>query len=341
MSYRIVEVRADGASNRGVAEFLSKFVEDGEHPMALPGDESASVWLQRMSWWWDENPFCDEQSPRGFVLETDEGLIVGFLGLIPLNYQVDIEIIPSLVTTSFFVKTGHRTAVMGMLAKVRRLSRDFQIVDGTPSPEMRVMLEKFGYHNTEERKQYLFPVRGGSWSASKILLQPFGLISSSPSLETDGYYVTGDPYQIETIPEIHDGKVRRQLTRDSLEWLSRVGTERRQFFGLCDQYGNLQACGIGIYKEKKGIKACRLMDYVDFTDDNTGVHRLLTFLTRKPLETPLESDTGLIVWSIINAVPPVNTFSFTRDSIVHYSLPDRWKEREKLSVPMDGDYALQ
>ncbi len=341
MSYLIKEVEPDGSSNRDIAQFLAQFVRDGEHPRPEQNDHVPEMWCHRMDWWWTQNPFCEPDSPRGITLETGDGEIVGFMGMIPWKYQVDEEIIPTLVTTSFFVREGHRSAVMGMLARVRRLSRDFQIVDGTPSPEMRMMLEKFGYRNTAQRRQYLFPVKKGKWSPSKLMLQPFGLISSAPKLETKGYYVTGDPFQIESIPEIRDGKVHRLLTQESLEWLSNIGSQRRQFFGLCDQFGKLQACGIGLYKHKMGLKACRLMDYVDFTSDNTGVHRLLTFLTREPEETPLDPDTGLIAWSLINAVPPVDTFSLSRESILHYHLPDRWKEHEKLNVPMEGDYALQ
>ncbi|MEM6279404.1 MAG: hypothetical protein AAF733_08005, partial [Verrucomicrobiota bacterium] len=86
MSYRIERCTASSEEKEDLAQFLAAFVRDGEGPAGNPEEESAGLWRNRMRGWWEWNPFCVDDSPRGFIVRTEESEIVGFFGFIPHDY---------------------------------------------------------------------------------------------------------------------------------------------------------------------------------------------------------------------------------------------------------------
>ncbi len=338
MGYRIVNVVGNAGANLPVAEFLAAFVRDGELALPRPGDDDARVWEQRMRWWWDENPHCRDDSPRGFILEDESGEVVGFNGFIPFDYEVNGEPVPTLVTTSFFVREGHRSAVMGMLTRQRSLGKTHQIIDGSPSPEMRRLLEKLGYVSSGGRRQYLFPTSCLGGGAARAVLRRVGWSFALPAAE--GFSVTGDPAAFADVTTPHDGRIHRRLSADSLSWLCRVGSARRQFFGLLDCEGNPLAYAIGLFKEKAGVKGCLLMDYQDLHPDGVGLSLLLRKLLDDPAGSGLDLDTGLLLFSRFESDPASTSGGIRRDSILHYHLPPACKDREKACRPFEGDLPL-
>lgn len=337
MGYRIVNVVGNAAGNRPVAEFLASFVRDGELAMPRPGDAEADVWEQRMRWWWDENPQCHADSPRGCILEDESGTIVGFNGFIPFDYEVDKEPVPTLVTTSFFVREGHRSAVMGMLARQRSLGKTYQIIDGSPSPEMRQLLGRLGYTHSGERRQYFFPTARLGGAGARALLRTRGWSFSLPSRVGS---VTNDPLDLSAIATPQDGTLHRRCSAATLQWLTQVGSVRRQFFGLLDDTGVPLAYAIGMYKEKAGIKACLLMDYEDFHPDRKGLALLIRALLDDSRAAGLDSDTALLLLSFFETDAPNTAPGRRRDSLLYYQLPPSFRDREKACRPFEGDLSL-
>jgi len=338
MGYRIVNVVGNAGANRPVAEFLAAFVRDGELALPRPGDDEAEVWEQRMRWWWDENPHCRDDSPRGFILEDESGTVVGFNGLIPLDYEVDGEPVPTLVTTSFFVREGHRSAVLGMLTRQRSLGKTYQVIDGSPSPEMQRLLEKFGYVHSGKRRQYLFPTSRLGGSGARALLRLAGWSFALPSAQ--GTTVSNDPATLSLIAAPRDGRVHRRLSVESLQWLTRVGSVRRRFFGLLDEGGAPLAYAIGMYKEKPGVKACLLMDYEDLHPERKGLALLIRALLDDPSGSGLEPATGVILLSLFEPDAPTAPPGRARDSLLYYHLPPACRDREKACRPFEGDLPL-
>ncbi len=337
MGYRIRRITGLAENNRDAAEFLAAFVQDGELPKPRDGDACANTWQRRMGWWWNENPFCRDDSPRGFVLEDGDGRIVGFNGLIPFDYVARGEIVPTLVTTTFFVRETHRNAVMGMISKQNALSRDYQIIDGSPSPEMRRLLGKFGYQHSGERYQYFFPLRQLGGVVSQSVLRAFGLSFQLPGIHSEpGDYLAMHPNEIETIPEISDARLHRRITRESLVWLCEAGSEDRRFFGLCDRFGTLVAYAIGLFKSRCGLRACLLLDYADFSNDGDGLARLI----RKISDENAVPDASLLTWSTLGSWNRPEGSGLKRNSILHYHLPERLKSCEKACLPFEGDLPL-
>ncbi|MEM9018615.1 MAG: hypothetical protein AAGC68_16525, partial [Verrucomicrobiota bacterium] len=268
-------------------------------------------------------------------------IIVGFNGFIPFDYEIDGHLVPTLVTTTLFVLPEHRHSVIALLMRQRALAREFQIVEGSPSPEVREMLGRMGYHAACHRSQYFFPLVGLGGEVSQSLLQRIGLSVELPSArKLDREYLVNDPNEIELVPELHDGKLRRRITRESLTWLSSVGSESRTFFGLCDGKGTLLAYAIGLYKARFGLQACLLNDHVDFLPRGGGIERLIFHLTTAPFDSGLLSGTDLVAWSVLHEEERKSTVGVSRESILHFHLPGDLEAKQKACVPFEGDLPL-
>lgn len=341
MGYRVREVNGFAGENRPLAEFLASFVQDGELNSPRKGDDDADVWQRRMFWWWDENPFCTSDSPRGYILQQEDGEIVGFNGMIPFDYVVNGETLLTLITTTFFVRESHRSAVLGLLTRQRSLSRTYQIIDGSPSPEVRQLLTRQGYQHSGFRAQYFFPLKKLGGGLSQVLLKSFGfsfLLTKFHSL-TNGY-LANSPEEVEKIPSVSDSRIQRKVTRESLSWLCGVGTEDRQFFGLCDDRGELIAYAIGIYNKHWKIQSCMLVDYYDFRPQEDGMMQLLKKILSDPLASGVDPATDLITWSILNEKNRPSAAGMQRESILHYHLPPSRAHCEKRCLPIEGDLAF-
>jgi hypothetical protein len=340
MAYQITAVSGSVEERREIAAFLAAFVRDGELLLPRTGDDDPAVWEKRMSWWWDDNPHCREDSPRGFLLVHDEGGIVGFSGLNPLTYEAAGEGIPTLVTTTFFVRERHRNAVMGLISRQRELGRSYQIIDGSPSPEMRRILGKLGYVSAGDRAQYFFPTARLGGAAARLALVAAGWSVTLPSREEvrDCRLVT-DPTSW-TEPGLDPRNViRRPSDSETLTWLARSGSELHGFFGLVDADGAPIARALGVYKQRAGVKACLLLDYADHHPGGAG----LLMLVKKLLDDPaagLAPDTALIVLSRFGAAAYHGVPGHRAGSILHYHLPDPWCHQARVCLPVEGDLVL-
>ncbi|MDF1659243.1 MAG: hypothetical protein P1U58_16615 [Verrucomicrobiales bacterium] len=342
MGYTVQEVTGDASANTALALFIASFVKDGGLRRPMDGDDCAEVWRKRFTWWWDENPSCRDDSPRGFILITSEGEIVGFSGFIPLDYEMDGEIIPALIATTFFVREAHRSAVMGLLSRQRSLGRSYHIIDGSPSPEMRTLLNKLGYEHAGERFQYYFPLTGFGGAATQLLLEQAGLSLSLPKRKEllSSFYLATSPEEIETIPTNHDSKLRRRITPEYLDWLCRVGSGERSFFGLCDAKGELMAYAVGIYKRKLGFCLCLLEDYMDFRPQEGALGQLIRMIMEDPIGSGVARDTDALALSVLGDSEEYQQKGIRRNSNLYFHLPEGIDPSSKRCLPIEGDLAL-
>lgn len=340
MAYQITAIAGSVEERREVAAFLAAFVRDGELLLPRPGDDDPAVWERRMGWWWDGNPHCHEASPRGFLLRHDEAGLVGFSGLIPFTYEAAGKTIPTLVTTTFFVRERHRNAVMGLISRQRELGRSYQIIDGSPSPEMRRILRKLGYLSAGDRAQFLFPTRRFGGAAARLALIGGGWSVALPTAEeiVDCRLVT-DPSEWADPKPYRDDLIRRVSDPATLSWLARSGSEPRAFFGLVDSEGVPLARALGVYKQRAGVKACLLLDYAEFHPGGAG----LLMLVKKLLADPaagLDPATALIVLSRFGEAAYHGMPGHRADSILHYHLPEPWRHHPRVCLPVEGDLVL-
>jgi hypothetical protein len=341
MSYRISIVTGSDAERREIAAFLAAFVRDGELLKPRCGDDDPAKWEQRMRWWWDENPHCLSDSPRGYRLDHETAGLVGFSGLIPFRYEAGDETVPTLVTTTLFVRECHRSAVMGLLSRQRELGRRYHLVDGSPSPEMRRILDKFGYRHAGDRIQFLFPTRrlGGALARTALLALEcsFPLPSSA---EAEDFQLVLDPADWEEPSVDGGGHVRRSADPETLRWLARSGSDARQFLGLVDEDGRPVARALGVYKQRGPVKACLLLDHHDFHPGGAGLGLLLRKAIDAVGEGVLDPATGLLVLSRFGVNSHHGVPGRRVESILRYHLPPPWQDLERDCLPVEGDLAL-
>lgn len=341
MSYRVVSVTGTAEERRALAAFLAAFVRDGELLAPRPGDDDPAMWERRMGWWWDENAHDRGDSPRGFLLEHEEEGLVGFNGLVPVEYECEGTVIPTLVTTTFFVRDRHRSAVMGLIARQRTLGKTFQIIDGSPSPEMRRLLAKLAYRHAGNRRQYFFPTRRLGGAGARALLGTAGWSFPLPSsAEVAECRLVVDVASWDRFDPPEDGRIHRKIDADSLAWLLKVGSEPRSFFGLLDEEGTPIAYALGVYKERAGLKACLLLDYRDWHPGGAGMAMLLRKILDKPGAAGLDPATGVIVLSRFGGSTCFGVPGRRAESILHFHLPPPWQNHEKASLPVEGDLVL-
>lgn len=340
MAYQITAVSGSVEERRSIAAFLAAFVRDGELLLPRPGDDDPAVWQRRMGWWWDENPHCHNDAPRGFLLVHDEAGLVGFSGLIPFTYEAAGKTIPTLVTTTLFVREGHRSAVMGLISRQRELGRTYQVIDGSPSPEMRRILGKLGYLSAGDRAQFLFPTHRFGGAVARFALTALDWSVELPNTEeVADYRVVSDPAEWSDPDQEREDVICRVSDRATLVWLARSGSESRAFFGLVDGDGIPLSRALGVYKQRAGVKACLLLDYADFHPGGAGLLMLVKKLLTDPT-SGLDPATALIVISRFGEATYHGVPGRRADSILHYHLPEPWRHHPRVCLPVEGDLVL-
>ncbi len=308
-----------------LAEFLARFVSSGELHDPLPGDEKIETWRRRMDWWWKENPFCTRESPIGLLLRDESGRIVGFQGLLPLEYECAGEVIPGLLSCLFFVEEKHRAQSIGLFFRMQKLSREFHIVDGGPSEDMVKILERFRYARGGKRTFYfLFPSP----------LQSSGL--------PEGHRFVSDLSDVESISIPGDDRLRKRVTCESLHWLSRVSRHPRSFVGVIDSENRLVTHAIGYHRRLPGaLRAWQILDYGAADEDVFSVEQLLRYTLGRNGRRTLSAPPHLIIWGIENgARHPRSWFRKEKESEVYFRPPTSLEKAEKVILPVEGDYCF-
>lgn len=341
MSYRISSVAGSDEERRDIAAFLAAFVRDGELLQPRPGDDDPAKWEQRMRWWWDDNPHCLPDSPRGYRLDHATAGLVGFSGLIPFRYEAGEETVPTLVTTTLFVRERHRSAVMGLLSRQRELGRRYHLVDGSPSPEMRRVLDKFGYRHAGDRVQFLFPTRrlGGALSRAALLALGWSFPLPSAAEAEDCRLVLDPSDWVE--PSVDGGRrLRRSSDPETLRWLARSGSDPRQFLGLIEGGGRPVARVLGVYQRRGPLRACLLLDHRDFHPGGAGLGLLLRKAIDGVGEGVLDPATSVLVLSRFGVTGHHGVPGRRVASVLRYHLPPPWQGLERDCLPVEGDLAL-
>lgn len=334
-----------GEDCRELASFLAHFARTGQLDLPFPGDDDPEVWNRRMHWWWHDNPFVEEGTPLAYVMRTASGKLAGFHGFIPYGYEAGGERVPTLIATTFFVDEPYRSHSMKIFLKLNRLGRDYQILDGSPTTDMREILKKFGYEARPEVERYQILVRrpGLALKARLMQLAKLGRFIGEVSPD-ENLRVISSPAEIGSIPEPaqDEGVLRRSVTREGLQWLTNSGSWERSFFGLVDEGGELQAYFIGLMKRVSGVTACRLLEYSAFNNEDSILTTLVSFVANRPDESGLPSNVDLLLWSAFEGAL-TNRPSMeprVRPAVLHFKLPDHWKEFPKTCLPCEGDVVL-
>lgn len=215
----------DSAEARAeLAPFLSGVFQDGP-------DEAR--WLRRLAHWWDENPFCAPEDPRGWVLRCG-GRLAGFLGVIPARYAAQGKAVAALCGTSWYIEEGHRNAALPMLMAYQRLSRERLLVETTPSPEVRALLERGHWLGERRLRRVIQPCGAAGWISRWML-------GERRSVLRPGRRVVTDVDEVRSLarPWQQEGRFEKWITPEYLRWYAASTMRRHLFAGVVDEAGCL------------------------------------------------------------------------------------------------------
>jgi hypothetical protein len=107
---------------------------------------SLELWEKRFHSWWEKNPFWTPDIPIGWLLEDKNGNIVGFMGNIPVKFQVNGQESLASAGTSWYVKPEFQgsNSILILLAWLKQ--RNFQLfLSTTPNEKVQKMIPKLGF----------------------------------------------------------------------------------------------------------------------------------------------------------------------------------------------------
>jgi len=341
MSYRIEPVPPDPECWEEIAVFLARFTVDGELEKPGEGDDDPAAWRTRFRWWWVDNPFCEDESPRGFLLRTADGHLVGFHGLIPCEYGRGGRRIPGLMTTTFFVRKAHRAAALGVFLRVNRLGNRHVLIDGTPSPEMCALLERFRFQSRNRMCESICALPRHGRQPRSWAVRTLRVLQSSPrdSVEIGGRW-TRDPGGANGDIPCADHAIRSVVSRESLAWQLRSGSEEKAFLGWTDEAGDLRAWLLARKRWRRGFCFLQVMDHG--SRDGTSLSRFLRRIQQHPRVEALPVEADFLVWTDLDGQgnPLSAFFRRQRDCALYYRLPDSWRDWEKVCRPVETDGLL-
>jgi len=107
---------------------------------------SPKIWKARFNVWWKTNPRMSPSIPKGWLLEKDKSDIVGFLGNIPVNYQINGKLITAAASSSWYVKPKFSVyfSLQLMRAYLSQESVDL-FISTTPNEITKTIFTQFGF----------------------------------------------------------------------------------------------------------------------------------------------------------------------------------------------------
>lgn len=342
MGYAIKNCSGSSREIEELAAFLSDFIRSGEGAAKDLAGREAETWRSRLDWWWSTNPFCREDSPKGLILRRSDRSVGGFFGFIPHDYVAGGEIVPSLISTTTFVCGDCREAAMGLFLRAHRLREDFQIVDGGPNEDVRVLLERTGYQGAGDARLFFYPVSIRSWDLPSLVLQGARFFTPRANGALAGGSIVTELDEVRSVPSIADPRLRKQVDRGVLEWYLGSGTRPKTFLGWCDEDGCLRCYLIGSVKKKRGVSLLVLTDAAAFDRDSEALlGELVAHAAAAPAAAKIPDEVRMLAWP--SRRPPDrrrSPFSIRYDANVFYHLPSRLGGTERLTIPFEGDHDL-
>jgi len=106
------------------------------------GGKTPAYWARCFRFWWDENPVTDAE--RGWVLLA-ENRVVGFLGVIPIAFQIAGKPAIAYSATTWHVDKAYRVHGMKLLLRAIAASKNAILFNTTPNDRVIPILEQMKF----------------------------------------------------------------------------------------------------------------------------------------------------------------------------------------------------
>ena len=294
-------------------------------------------WLKRMAYWWDDNPFANASSCRGWLLRS-AGQVVGYLGVIPTFYEDSSgRPVPAMIATTWVVAEEHRNAALAMGMTFQRQGRSVMLIDTTPSLEVQTMLHRWGWISRTRVRRSLV-LRG------PLLSSVAGFSDSGMERLGHGREITKDLRRVRSIDSARPQKaVQKHVTKDYLHWYAASPMREHHFIGVVDGDGQLSSYLMLTPKSVKGVPSWKVVDWFTTCETNG---ELLAMIGHLRGTSPASHGKWWPFLSLV-AFPPETPWAgvsqvYEREETLNhfYCLPDELKGQEIRSVMAEGDWGL-
>jgi hypothetical protein len=119
-----------------VAEFLSRW-----------HNHSPETWMQRFEIWWKQNPARNCEIPYGWIIEEKNAEILGFIGNIPVSFQISGKKDTAIAGTSWCTKPSARGFTsLKLIQTFTKQNAGRLLLNNTPNEAAQKVFPKYDYH---------------------------------------------------------------------------------------------------------------------------------------------------------------------------------------------------
>jgi hypothetical protein len=165
VSMKMIEISSVNANDyKGLIEFLANSENENSEP---------EFWARRLNFWWDHNPAFSSGIERGWMLKEGHR-IVGFLGIIPTEFQLSWERILVFNSTTWRVLPEYRNKSLNLLFKQVKLAKNSILFNTTPNKVVASILESLAFKKIPEtpEKRYVLLTNTRRVLKNKISKRP-------------------------------------------------------------------------------------------------------------------------------------------------------------------------
>jgi len=329
-------VTSDAIQRKNIVNFIVNF-EDEKHDV--------NFWQKRTAMWWEDNPFYDENLPRGWILKAQEG-IVGFLGVIVTDYLYGDKRYKALNITTWRVLKEYRNQSMRLFHRFYSY-KDRHILFNTTSDNKAVqrIFQAFGFKANTKISNFIFPIRCNlSLNISNIALFFLQRLYSLLLPRADCRAISGGGgVKLIKMPDKYKKFLIKNKDGNYLSWYSSSPLSKK-IVGYFNDNNELSSF-VTIEEAMARFKSLRIIDYFIGDDSGKEILSIINYICNNPCIISNAYNYRFLILSIFSG----NEITIKRPFFIpnkkshakhYYSLPEELKDARILNYLAEGDVAM-
>jgi hypothetical protein len=330
--YHTIAITDDASQRREIVSFLANFENE---------KRGEFFWQDRLEFWWERNPFYTDELPRGWLLVAN-GQIVGFFGLIAIDYLYNNERYTALNATTWRVLEDYRNVSMSLFFNYYGLRKNFILFNTTPTDTVATILDTFKFSKETKVNKYAFPIRQG-WLVNPLQIGThikWMCSRKSPSSDNcrivavDDTFILVNPPKTELVKDIGPAYVKWFC------WSSE--SFKKALIGYFDGDNRMTSYVIVGKPKKNSVK---VIDYFSADSSDEEIFCLLNYVCENPEVLPFKRPQYLL-FTDFSSKEILKGENFSRlkakeGSVRHYyTLPRALRSARMIPSIAQGDHGF-
>lgn len=281
------------------------------------------IWNARFYHWFEENPFFDSSTNRGYCI-VDQEEVKGVIFTIPsrLIFGDDTYIAHNIST--WYVDEGYRKKSISLLFKAIEDKQKIYFSTTIVKEQMK-LTEAFGfknYNSAETVKAKLVPINLLAIMSFKIFNRPFHF-NALTLIGKWIYCAVGSSSKYEVRKELtdqhkkwfrpnHESRLTNDRDMTTMEWILKSPFHKIEYFGI---YYEGKQVGMMLWKHiEKGVKMIECIDYCVSEDYEDDIQSNISSIIKQVIKQCANTISGVLVPDIcgIKSITAVRGILITR-----------------------------